>query len=82
MQVDHIIALKRGGADSLENVNPSCRKCNKYKSSLALEDFRNWLLGGLTGRLRKLFAFKMAEKYNMVSVHEWDKKFYFEKVKK
>ena len=82
MQVDHIVALKRGGLDSIENANPACRMCNKYKDTLTLYDFKNWLLAGVTGRLRKLFIFRIAERYGMISVNDWDKKFYFERVKK
>lgn len=82
MQVDHIVALKRGGPDSIENANPACRMCNKYKDTLTLYDFKNWLLAGVTGRLRKLFIFRIAERYGMISVNDWDKKFYFERVKK
>lgn len=82
MQIDHIVALKRGGPDSIENANPACRMCNKYKDTLTLYDFKNWLLAGVIGRLRKLFIFRIAERYGMISVNDWDKKFYFERVKK
>lgn len=82
MQVDHIVALKRGGPDSIENANPACRMCKKYKDTLTLYDFKNWLLAGVIGRLRKLFIFRIAERYGMISVNDWDKKFYFERVKK
>lgn len=81
MQVDHIVALKRGGPDSIENANPACRMCNKYKDTLTLYDFKNWLLAGVIGRLRKLFIFRIAERYGMISVNEWNKKFYFETIK-
>lgn len=81
MQVDHIKALRCGGADSIENANPSCRICNKYKSTLSLDVFKNWLLAGLVARLRKIFIFRIAERYGMITVNQWDKKFYFEKSK-
>lgn len=82
MQVDHIVALKRGGADSIENANPACRMCNKYKDTLTLYDFKNWLLAGVISRLQKLFIFRIAERYGMITVNKWDKKFYFERIKK
>lgn len=81
MQVDHIVALRRGGADSIENANPSCRMCNQYKDTLTLDSFKNWLLAGVVTRLRKVFIFRIAERYGMISVNEWNKKFYFETIK-
>lgn len=95
MQVDHIKPILRGwtesqkdklleknvcGDDVIENYNPSCRMCNYYKSSNSLESFRNWALGGLIERLRKIYIFRLAEKYGMITINNWDKKFYFEKI--
>ena len=52
MQVDHVEPLHRyetayaiGEADFLdeiENLMPSCRQCNFYKSTFSLEDFRQY----------------------------------------
>ena len=82
MQVDHIKPLFNGGLDQLENMNPSCRLCNHYKRSASLEFFRNVLLGGITERLHKIYIFRVAEKYGMITINKWDKKFYFERRKK
>jgi hypothetical protein len=40
-QVDHIVALKHGGADSDDNLCLSCYECNSYKGSnvAALDPF-------------------------------------------
>lgn len=81
MQIDHIVALMYGGADSIENTNPACRMCNKYKSSLTLDSFKNWILAGVVRRLEKLFIFRIAARYGMITVNKWDKKFYFERIK-
>lgn len=40
MQVDHVIPLRKGGADALDNMLPACRSCNHYKGSLTVEQFR------------------------------------------
>lgn len=79
MQVDHIIPQRLGGASSLENYNPSCRVCNHYKRATRLEAWRTIFLGGLIKRIRKIYIVKVAEQYGMVTFHEWDNKFYFEK---
>jgi CRISPR/Cas system Type II protein with McrA/HNH and RuvC-like nuclease domain len=79
MQVDHIIPRRLGGADSLDNYNPSCRICNHYKRAEKLEPWRNFFLGGLLKRIKNIYIVKVAERYGMITFHEWDKKFYFER---
>lgn len=41
MQADHVIPLKKGGADEVGNMLPACRSCNHYKSTLTIEQFRS-----------------------------------------
>jgi len=81
MQVDHIVSQRNGGTDDLSNLNPSCRLCNHYKNADPLESFRNWALGGIIKRLMKVYIFRVALRYNMIEIKNWDKKFYFEKLK-
>ena len=40
MRVDHVVAIKRGGKDTINNMLLSCRQCNYCKGTLTLEDFR------------------------------------------
>lgn len=80
MQVDHIKPKRIGGSDDIDNLNPSCRLCNHYKRASSVEDFRTWQLGGLIDRLRKVYIFRVAEKYGMITVNGFDGKFYFEKI--
>ena len=82
MQVDHIIPQRLGGTDSLENYNPSCRICNHYKRATRLEPWRNYFLGELISRIKKIYIVKVAERYGMITFNEWDKKFYFERKNK
>lgn len=84
MQVDHIdpqrfYADKRK-ADRKENLNPSCRRCNHYKRAWDLEKFRT-LIKTLHERIRDIYICKVAENYGIITVREWDGKFYFEKGK-
>ena len=82
MQVDHITPQRRYAdkkiADRLENLNPSCRRCNHYKRTCDLEGFRE-LIMTLHNRIRKQYLNKVAEDYGIVEVKEWDGKFYFER---
>ena len=79
MQVEHIKPQRVGGTDDIENLIPTCRLCNHYKRGNDLDSFRNWLLGGLIDRIRKIYIVRVAEKYGMITFHEWNKEFYFEK---
>ena len=81
MQVDHIQAKRCGGKDELKNYNPSCKQCNFYKSTLTLESFRK-KISTLEDRLKKIFIFRLALKYNIISLRPFYGKFYFEKFKK
>lgn len=38
-ECDHYISLKKGGDDSLENIVPSCRDCNRKKSTKSATKF-------------------------------------------
>ena len=79
MQVDHILPKRNGGKDDLDNLNPSCRLCNHYKRAYSIECFRDFALGGLIKRLMKVYIFRVALDYGMITINGWDNKFYFEK---
>ena len=81
MQVDHVKPKRIGGSNDMDNLNPSCRLCNHYKRAMSLEEFRTWALGGLVSRLRKIYIVRVAEKYGIITINNYDKKFYFEKIK-
>ena len=62
-QIDHIKPIVRNwwnntalfpNDHNLDNMFPVQRRINNYKSSIDLETFRRWLLGGLHERLKKL----------------------------
>ena len=78
MQVDHILSKHNGGTNGIDNLNPSCRMCNHYKRAADIETFRNDLLGGLLDRLMKIYIFRVALDYGMITINGWDSKFYYE----
>ena len=43
MQIDHIKSIYYGGGNEIDNLFPSCRSCNHYKSTMTLSDFRHQL---------------------------------------
>ena len=82
---DYFDCIKRIGErlavirNKLDNYNPSCRICNHYKRATRLEIWRTVFLGELLNRIKKIYIVKVAERYGMITFHEWDKKFYFER---
>lgn len=65
--------------NSIENLMPSCRRCNHYKRALSLRRFRQ-LLKSIQKRLMKIYIFKVAMDYGIVELKPFDGVFYFEKM--
>ena len=40
---DHIIALSRGGSDSIENIAPACAGCNRRKNAKSAKEYSEYL---------------------------------------
>lgn len=78
MQVDHITSLRKGGENSVENYNPSCGRCNHYKRSLDMEEFRDYIIT-LHERIEKDYITKVAIDYGIVKIEPFDGTFYFER---
>lgn len=93
MQVDHIEPhwhtftaeeaiihnLKKGSHD-IENLNPSCARCNKWKSTYDLETFRNVIQTSIMRLERDTPNFKLARDYGLLNITEKPVIFYFEKI--
>ena len=80
MQVDHIEPKRKDGPDTMENYNPSCRRCNHYKRSLDLDGFRDYIKT-LHERIAKDYITKVGLDFGIVELKPFDGKFYFEKLK-
>lgn len=46
--VDHVIPVSKGGADDLDNLVLSCKRCNSRKRDLSLHSFRFHVSWGKT----------------------------------
>lgn len=100
-QVEHILPVERDlltnkpkypERNHIDNLIPVQKILNHYKHSLSLEEFRNWLLGGLHLRLAKLpkktnspttikrakYLWEVADLFGITPEKPFNKKFYFE----
>ena len=86
MQIDHVYSKlysrfhHQAVNNSFENLMPSCRQCNYYKSASTLEGFRRNLMKTLSHTCRTPFTVRLAMQYGMLTYHQWDGKFYFERL--
>lgn len=95
MQVDHIEPLFRNdsdevvekfgrkkGSNDMDNLNPSCARCNRWKSTYTLEQFRNEI-SLQSERLKKYNnQYRMILDFNMVIETNNEIEFWFEKYNK
>jgi len=91
MQVDHIqphwhtiteqeskkYNITKGSHD-IENLNPSCSRCNKWKSTYDLEQFRKVIETSLMRLNRDTPNFRLARDYGLLTETPKQIKFYFE----
>ena len=80
MQVDHIVAVARGGTNDLENLLPACRQCNYDKHTMTIERFRKRISKELYKSLDRVFVYRLAKKYNLIKEEPRVVKFYFEQL--
>ena len=95
MQVDHIVPIYRNDSDEqllkmnitrglhdFDNFNPSCARCNRWKSTFSLEHFREEISKQVQRLFRDSNQFNMAYDFGMISCDTDGVIFHFEKVKK
>lgn len=80
MQVDHVLAVGRGGSNDINNLLPACRQCNYDKHEKTIEGFRKRISKELYKSLERVFVYRLAKKYNLVKEEPRVVKFYFEQL--
>lgn len=94
MQVDHIeaqwstmsaekckqVGLKKGSND-LDNLNPACIRCNKWKSTFSINQFRKEIQLQLERLKRDSNQYRLAFDYGMIIENHEPIVFYFERWK-
>lgn len=79
MQVDHVVPLRKGGEDTLDNMLPACRSCNHYKSTLTVEQFRVAVERMPAVLMRDSVTYKIAVRFGVVFPVPKRVEFYFER---
>ena len=54
-EVEHKKPISKGGTDNLDNLYPSCHKCNKIKNNIFYEDFME--------KISQIFMYQMQTQY-------------------
>ena len=86
MQIDHLIPFEFAEAyaargidlNAIENLMPSCRSCNNYKSSLTLEKFRQAIERWPEVLQRDNVTYRNAVRFGMIEPMPHKVTFYFE----
>lgn len=84
--VDHVQPVFRGwekppqraGDDSLENLLPACRRCNRWKATMTLEQFRGEIEKQVDRLRRDSSQFRLAEDFGLIAKDSSPVWFYFE----
>lgn len=56
MTLDHIVPLSMGGVESVENLQCTCKACNRFKDNILPELFMD--------KIAKIFVYQMDKKYD------------------
>lgn len=78
MQVDHITPLRKGGADTMDNMWPACRSCNHYKHTLMVEQFRQEISKAPNRLMRYDTTYRLAVRFGLLELNRKPVTFYFE----
>lgn len=78
--IDHIKPKSLGGTNAIENLNPSCCRCNTWKKSSSIEGFRNEIISQSKKLLESSAITKLVVDYGIIEIKlkNIKPKFYFE----
>lgn len=91
-QVDHIEPIYRGWnytlidkynkkrIEDISNYNPSCARCNKWKSTWSIEEFRHEISMQIERLKRDSSSFRLSLDYSLIQETKKQVKFYFETI--
>jgi 5-methylcytosine-specific restriction endonuclease McrA len=66
--------------NDFDNLNPSCRVCNRYKASFFIEEFRHHLEQQQKRAFKSSLNYRLLLKYGLIIENEPKVTFYFERI--
>ena len=86
--IDHIKPIYRGrdgkpdhaGEDDEDNLIASCKRCNLWKKTYTVEEFRNEIAKSVKRTRDKSSTFRLAEDYGLIEEKQAEVIFYFERI--
>lgn len=80
--IDHIKPKYLGGRNTIENLNPSCRRCNSWKKTFSIEEFRQEIMAQPERILKAFAGARLAVDYGIIEIKAINikPKFYFESI--
>ena len=81
--MDHVEPLQRsrddiGGNDCESNLMAACVRCNLWKKTFSVEQFRQEIAKQTDRLIRDVAGYRLAYDYGMIDVLDREPKFYFE----
>ena len=85
--IDHVKPIFRGviqtnlsnrGGDTVDNMFPSCPRCNQWKSTMSIEQFRTEIQKKFEWLRKTSAGFRMAEDFGLIVDTGRSVEFYFE----
>lgn len=76
--VDHVHPKFRGGDDCLSNYFPACTRCNLWKKTYTIEEFRNEIEMQIERLRKRVPGFRLAEDFGLIGKSGKEIRFWFE----
>ena len=79
---DFILHLTVNDVNHSDNLNPSCRKCNKYKAAFSIDAFKKEIKLQIHRLNEYITQYQRAKRFGLVVETKNEVVFYFEKINK
>lgn len=78
--VDHKHPKHRGGTNDMENLMPACARCNRWKATFTIDEFRNEIAAQVGRLARDSGSFRLMHDFAIITFTNGPVLFHFERV--